>query len=275
GGARGSWVGQALRRGGGAVRRRPRRRRRRARRPARPERRRQVDARQDLVRARPRVGGLRDGRGRPGGIDRRPQRDRLPRRAVPLPRLGPRRRGPRAPPAPRELRRRRGRAHRAARARRPRRGPHAARRGDVQGHAAAARDRTGDDRAPEAADARRADERARPRRAPRRPRAAGRAAQPRPGGAPELASALRGRARLRPRRHRQPRPDGHRRRAVGPRQAPRGRGRDGGRSAALRGRRARRRAPDRRRPRRRRRAGLRGAGPALDARGRLHRGRLV
>ena len=59
----------------------------RARRPARPERRRQVDAGQDRLRARP--AHPRPGRGlrRARRLARRAAADRLPRRAVPLPRL--------------------------------------------------------------------------------------------------------------------------------------------------------------------------------------------
>ena len=72
-----------------------------------------------------------------------------------------RRRGARAAPAARGLGRRRGRARRAARARRARRGAPRSRVGhDVQGHAAAARDRAGAGRLAAAAAARRADERA-------------------------------------------------------------------------------------------------------------------
>ena len=75
------------------------------------------------------------------------------------------RRAARAPPAPGRLRRRRRGAGGAARARRAHRRGRAPHRDDVQGHAAAARDRPGADRLAEAAAARRADERARPRRA--------------------------------------------------------------------------------------------------------------
>ena len=103
------------------ARSRPRGRRGRARRPARPERRRQVDAGEDRVRARPP-----DARARPRSAARRAgslearAATRLPRRAVPLPRLVLGGRAARAAPAARRLRRRRGRAQRAARARRPR-----------------------------------------------------------------------------------------------------------------------------------------------------------
>ena len=62
----------------------------RAVRAPRSERRRQVDAGEDRLRARAAVGG--DGRGvrRTGGLDGGPARARLPRRAVPLPRTGAR-----------------------------------------------------------------------------------------------------------------------------------------------------------------------------------------
>ena len=130
---------------------------------------------------------------------------RLPRRALPLPRLVHRPRAARAPPAPGGLRGRRGGAGGAARARRAHRGGRAPHRDDVQGHAAAARDRAGADRLAEAAAARRADERARPRRPPHRAGAAGGAARARGRGAAELAPAVGGRARLRPRGDHRPR----------------------------------------------------------------------
>ena len=97
-----------------------------ARRAARPERRGQVDAGEDRVRVGPpdRRGG--DGVRRARRVDRRRRRNRLPGRAVPLPRLVLGRRAARAAPAARRLGRRRGRAGAAARARRPR--PEAARR---------------------------------------------------------------------------------------------------------------------------------------------------
>ena len=143
--------------------------------------------------------------GAPAGSRDGAPRARLPRRAVPLPRLvhGPR--AARAPPAAGGLRRRRGGARGAARARRAHRRGRAPHRDDVQGHAAAARDRPGADRLAEAAAARRADERARPRRPPHRARAARGAARPRRGGAAELAPAVGGRARLRPRGDHRPR----------------------------------------------------------------------
>ena len=78
-----------------AAGRRPRRRRRRARRAPGAERRRQVHARQDRLRARPRErrrgGDLRRARRHAGGAGSA----RLPRRALPLPRLAARARGAR------------------------------------------------------------------------------------------------------------------------------------------------------------------------------------
>ena len=102
---------------------------------------------------------------------------------------------------------RRGRAGAAPRARRPRAGsPRTPGRDDVQGHAAAARDRPGDGRLAAAAAARRAHERARPGRAAgpsatllERLRGRGRAVLL------EHAPAQRGRARLRPRGDHRPR----------------------------------------------------------------------
>ena len=159
------------------------------------------------------------------------RRDRLPRGAVPLPRLGDRRRGARAAPAPRAVRRRRGASAPScsscvglaeATARRG--------RGDVEGHAAAARDRPGAHRRAAARAARRADERARPGGPAARARAARGAARPGRRGAAELAPAQRGRARLRPRRHHRPRRGRHRGRAGGADAGRRrgGRDRDGG-----------------------------------------------
>ena len=145
----------------------------------------------------------------------------------------------------------------------------AARRGDVEGHAAAPRDRAGADRRPAPAAARRADERAGPRRAADRARPAGRAAPARRRRAAQHPPAQRGRARVRPRGDHRPRRAAGRGapgRAVAP---ARRRGRDAGRHAALRGRHPRRGAGDRRAPGRRRRAHLRGPSRALDARGRL------
>ena len=87
---------------------------------------------------------------------------------------------------------------RAARARRARGRPPRAGRRDVEGDAAAARDRAGARRLAAGAAARRADERARPGRPANRPRAARGAARARDRRPPELAPAQRGRARLRP-----------------------------------------------------------------------------
>ncbi len=104
---------------------------------------------------------------------------RLPRRAVPLPRLVHRRRAARPAPGAGRLARRRRRAARAAGARRAGPRPRSPRRRDVEGDAAAARARAGAGRRAAAAAARRADERARPRRAAHGPRAAGAAARAR------------------------------------------------------------------------------------------------
>src|SRR5918997_757390 len=98
---------------------------------------------------------------------------RLPRRAVPLPRLVHRGGAADAAPAARRLAGRRGRAARAARPRRAGPRPRTPRGSDVEGDAAAARDRAGAGRRAAAAAARRADERARPRRPAHRPRAPG------------------------------------------------------------------------------------------------------
>ena len=166
----------------------------------------QVDAHEDRLRPRAPERGHRDGVRSPRRQRAGARRDRLPRGAVPLPRLGDRGRAARAAPAPRTVRRRRGRARRAARARRPRGGDRAAGRGDVEGHAAAARDRPGAHRRAAARPARRAHERAGSRRAaarPRHPRGPARAGH---RGAAELAPAQRGRARLRPCGHHRPRP---------------------------------------------------------------------
>ena len=149
-------------------------------------------------------------------LARRARAAGLPRRAVPLPRLVHGRGAARAAPG----------AGRLARAARPSArellelvelghvaGP--PRRRDVEGDAAAARDRAGAGRRAAAAAARRADERARPRRPADRPRAARAAARARRQRAAQLAPAVRGRARLRPRRdHRRRR--GRRRRHARP-----------------------------------------------------------
>src|SRR3954451_19984817 len=141
-----------------------------ARRAARPERGGEVDAREDRVRARAREWRERRDLRRAGRLARRAARPRVPRGAVPVPVLDERRRAARAPPAADRLRRRRGRARRAARARRPPARARHARRRDVEGDAAAARDRAGARRLAAPAPPRRADERARPGRATRRAR---------------------------------------------------------------------------------------------------------
>ena len=130
---------------------------------------------------------------------------RLSGRALPLPRMGHRRRAAAPAPAPRRLGRRRGRARRAAGAGRARRRGRAPGRGDVEGHAAAPRDRAGADRRAAPVAARRAHERAGPRRAADRARPAGRAAPARGRRAAQHPSAQRGRARLRPRGDHRPR----------------------------------------------------------------------
>ena len=84
---------------------------------------------------------------------------------------------------------------------------------DVEGHAAAARDRAGADRHAAAAAARRADQRARSRRAADRARAARGPARARRRRAAQLAPAVRGRARVRPRGDHRPRRGGGRRHA--------------------------------------------------------------
>ena len=104
-------------------------------------------------------------------------------------------------------------------------------RRDVEGHAAAARDRPGADRGAAAAAARRADERARPRRAAHGARAARAAARARRRRAAQLAPALRGRAGLRPRGDHRRRRGGRRGHAGGAQPRRRGRGRDGARRA--------------------------------------------
>ncbi len=170
--------------------------------------------------------------GEPAGSHRRQPQARLPGRAVPLPGLAERGRAAAAAPEAQRLARRRGRAARAARARRARRGAGPARRADVEGHAAAARDRAGDARRPEAADAGRADERARPGRPAHGPRAARDAARPRRRGAAELAPAERGRARVRPRDHDRARRGGRGGHARGALARGRGGGHDRARRAA-------------------------------------------
>ena len=203
----------------------------------------------------------------------RPRAHRLPRRALPLPRLGDRRRGARPAPAPRALGGRRAGARAAARARRAVRGRPPARRGDVEGHAAAPRDRAGARRRPAARAARRADERARSGRPAHRARAARGPARAWRLRAAELAPAQRGRARLRPRRHRRPRPHGRRGRAGRPDRRGRRRDRDRRRRAPLSRRRPRGHPRARRAARRRRRAHLRRARRRRHARGRLPRPR--
>ena len=129
--------------------------------------------------------------------------------AVPLPAVAPRPRGPRAP-RPARRRRSTGRGPRStaildevglARPRRPIRVG-----GVLEGHAAAARARRRAARLAGARDPRRADVRARPGRPGRRPGDHPPSPRRRHDGLPELAPADRGRARLRPRRDRRPRP---------------------------------------------------------------------
>src|ERR687896_87986 len=150
----------------------------RAVRPAGPQRGGQVDAREDRLRPRAaqRRRGAGDGRARRvgGGAGQA----RLPRRAVPLSRLA---------------------ARRGARAGRLGGGGRGEGRGDVEGHAAAARHRTGAGGLAAAADARRADQRPGPGRAADRARPAAGAEAPRRGRAPQLAPAERDRTGLRPR----------------------------------------------------------------------------
>ena len=98
---------QGLRLGAGAPRRRPRGRRRRAVRAARAQRRGQVDAREDRLRARPPDRRARRVCGSPAGSAGGARRAGLPRRAVPLPRLVHGRRAARAAPGARRLGRRR------------------------------------------------------------------------------------------------------------------------------------------------------------------------
>src|SRR4051794_37671747 len=197
-GARRPRAREALRPHGRPRRGRPRGRRGRARRATRTERRRQVDARQDRLRACPAV--ARDGRDlwRSRRLARRAASARLPRRALPLSRLVLGRRGARAAPAALGLRGRRIGAARAARARRAERRPRPPRRADVEGHAAAPGDRAGAGRLAAAPAPGRADERARSGRQADGAAAAGGAAAARDVGAAELAPAERSRARLRP-----------------------------------------------------------------------------
>src|SRR5207244_639605 len=176
-----------------------------------------------------------------------------------------------APPAAERLRGRRARTDGAARARRAPRGTFSPRGDDVEGHAAAPRDRAGAGRNAAPPPAGRADERAGSRRPANRSDAARGVATARDLGAPELASAQRSRARLRPRRdppRREGRCGGSPRR---PRPRTRNRARDGSREARRRGNPGRR-AAHRRRGGGRGRAGLRRARPDVDARGRLPRG---
>ena len=130
---------QALRRDRGAQRRRPDGRRGRAGRAARAQRRRQVDAGEDRLRAR-----AADER---AAVARCSGALRLSRRAVPLPGLAERGRGAGAAPEARGLARR-ARASGAELLELVGLGEvrDAAGRRDVEGHAAAARDRAGDDR---------------------------------------------------------------------------------------------------------------------------------
>ena len=108
-------------------------------------------------------------------------------------------RAARAAPAAGWIERRRRRAGRASRARRALRGARPPSRADVEGHAAAARDRAGACRQASAAAPRRADERARPGRAPHRSRAPRGAARPGHLRAAQLPPAERDRTGLRPR----------------------------------------------------------------------------
>ena len=129
----------------------------------------------------------------------------------------------------------------AARARRPRRRGEAPGRRHVEGDAAAARDRAGTRRRAARAPARRADLGPRSRRAADRARCCSRSLRGRGRlGAAQLAPALRGRARLRPRRDPAGRRGGRRRGATRPRETAGGRARDRrghyGSSRARRGR---------------------------------------
>ena len=239
-------VSQALRLGPRAEGRRPRGGGGRARRPPRPERRRQVDAREDRRRARApdrreaeiagAPAGSRDARAALGYLA---ELFRFPGwyTADEVLELHQRLAGSRGGAAERA----------AARARRARRAARTPRRRDVEGHAAAPRDRAGARRRAADPAPRRADVGARPGRAPHRAPAARGAARPRRLRASQLAPALRDRARLRPRRDPSRRRvccRGHTGRA---RAAARCRARDRGRHATDRGRDARGRAAARRR----------------------------
>src|SRR5581483_3172168 len=199
----------------------------------------------------------------------------LPRRALPLPRLGERRRGAAAPPAARPVGGRRRRADGAARARRALRRPRPAGGADVEGDAAAPRDRPGSRRRSAPPPARRADERARSLGPAHRSRGARTASGARPRGAPQLAPAERDRARVRPRRDHLRRPAGRRGKS---RRALAGARRGGGdrrRHPPVRARHPGRRPRDRRLPGRRRGAGLRRPRARDHARGRVPGGRAV
>ena len=251
-------------------------RRGRDRRAARAERRRQVDAGED--RLRPRAAERRRRRGSagtPAGTPRGPGRDRLPRRALPLPRLGERRRGAAPAPAARRL----GAAARPSApscsswsaSATPRRGGSSAMSKGMQQRLGIAQALVGE---PAPAAARRADERPRPGRAAGRARAA-RARSARAAIAVLLSSHLLGEVELVCDRV-AILVDGEIVERGTPAELARPRGRrdrDGVGDAAARGRRARGRAADRRRARRRGRAGLRRAGAREHARGRLPRGR--
>ena len=197
----------------------------------------------------------------------------LPGRAVPLPRLGQRRRAAAPAPAPERLVRRRGRARRPAGARGAVGGHRPARGDDVEGHAAAPGDRAGAGRRAAAAAARRADERARPGRPAHRARPAGGAA---PRAASRCCSTRTCSARSSGSATASPSSTAA---SCWPPAAPRSwRARTASRSRptaarTLRRRHARRRARDRRAAGRGRRAHLRGAARALVARGRLPRAR--
>ena len=206
---------------------------------------------------------------RPGRQPRGAEPDRLSRRALPLPRLADGRRAARAASAPRGFDRRRRRARRAPRPRRARRCGRPPGRGDVEGDAAAARDRPGADRLAAAAAAGRADQRARPGRAPDRSRPARGGALARDRGPPQLAPAERGRAGLRLRDdHRPRRGRGHGLR-VGARRRQRRGDRHRSRPRALRGRRPGRDPEAGRRAGRRRPSRLRGPRNRGDPGGRV------
>src|SRR6266545_1040223 len=264
---------QAVRRGRGAPRCRSRGRRRRARRTFGTERRREVDSRQDRVRTRSSQRGTRGGLRRASRLAGGSRRDRLSRGVLPLSRLDECGRAPGAAPAPHELRRRRARTCRPARARRPRRCARTPCRGDVQGNAAAARNRAGPRPLAAPAAAGRADQRARPGREANGAHAARGTASTRHLRSAELAPPERGRARLRPRRHPAGRQGRQRRCAGGTRPATRRRDRDRCGYEEVRGCGTGRHSRAGRRTRPGRKERLRRARSDLDARRGLRRGR--